>query len=52
MFIGTFDEGNTPMDQFPADVVAASNKFNASGVTNIIIDVTSNGGKCTFWNKC
>ncbi|KAI0289967.1 hypothetical protein BC826DRAFT_913877 [Russula brevipes] len=41
MFIGTF-EGDS--DQFPVDVAAAAKKFKASGVKNILIDVTDNGG--------
>jgi len=41
MFIGTFEGDNS---QFPADVFAAFGRFKASGVKNIIIDVTNNGG--------
>ncbi len=46
MFIGTFAiEGNDNANaQFPADVEAAVNEFKSSGVTNLLIDVTDNGG--------
>jgi hypothetical protein len=46
MFIGTFAiEGNdTANAQFPTDVDAAVNEFKSSGVTNLLIDVTDNGG--------
>ncbi|KAH9059208.1 hypothetical protein EDB87DRAFT_1822873 [Lactarius vividus] len=40
MFIGSF-EGN--FSQFPLDVEAAVRQFTASGVTNLLIDVTNNG---------
>jgi len=49
MFIGTFDSKD--LIQFPADVVAAFNRFKASGVKNILVDVTNNPGPCTFLNK-
>ncbi len=48
MFIGTFEGDN---NQFPADVIAAFGRFKASGVKNIIIDITNNGGLCTFLNR-
>ncbi|KAI0251831.1 hypothetical protein BJV78DRAFT_1282078 [Lactifluus subvellereus] len=41
MFVGSFLGNYT---QFPIDVEAAVNEFKASGVTNLVIDVTSNGG--------
>lgn len=41
MFIGSF-EGN--FTQFQLDVDSAVQQFTASGVTNLIIDVTNNGG--------
>jgi len=46
MFVGTFAiEGNDDATaQFPADVEAAVNEFKSSGVTNLLIDVTDNGG--------
>jgi C-terminal processing protease CtpA/Prc len=49
MFIGTFDSPD--LSQFPADVAAAFDQFKASGVKNILIDVTNNPGPCTFFNK-
>jgi C-terminal processing protease CtpA/Prc len=42
MFIGTFDSDDT--NQFLSDVSAAFDEFKASGVKNILIDVTDNGG--------
>ncbi len=45
MFVGSF-EGD--FDQFPLDVDAAVKQFKASGVTNLLIDVTNNGGSHTF----
>ncbi|KAH8986939.1 hypothetical protein EDB86DRAFT_2809239 [Lactarius hatsudake] len=41
MFVGSFDED---LVQFPLDVDAAVKQFKASGVTNLLIDVTNNGG--------
>ncbi|KAH9169340.1 hypothetical protein EDB89DRAFT_1908637 [Lactarius sanguifluus] len=41
MFVGSF-EG--VFSQFPRDVDAAVKQFKASGVTNLLIDVTNNGG--------
>ncbi|KAH8990805.1 hypothetical protein EDB92DRAFT_2114806 [Lactarius akahatsu] len=41
MFVGSF-EGD--FAQFPLDVDAAVKQFKASGVTNLLIDVTNNGG--------
>ena len=49
MLIGTFDSED--LKQFPADVVAAFAQFKASGVKNILIDVTNNGGSCTPLSK-
>ncbi|KAH9054676.1 hypothetical protein EDB87DRAFT_1428312 [Lactarius vividus] len=41
MFIGSFEED---FAQFPLDVDAAVKQFKASGVTNLLIDVTDNSG--------
>jgi hypothetical protein len=41
MFVGSFG-GN--YSHFPRDVEAAMNQFKASGVENLLIDVTNNGG--------
>ncbi|KAH8986936.1 hypothetical protein EDB86DRAFT_2206928 [Lactarius hatsudake] len=41
MFVGSFEGVIT---QFPLDVDAAVKEFKASGVTNLLIDVTNNGG--------
>lgn len=41
MFVGSF-EGD--FDQFPLDVEAAVLELKASGVTNLLIDLTNNGG--------
>lgn len=49
MFIGSF-EGN--FDQFQLDVDAAVQQFKASGVTNLLIDVTNNGGSFASAIKC
>ena len=49
MFVGSF-EADT--NQFPLDVQAAIEQFKASGVTNLVVDVTNNGGLCTFSAKC
>ena len=49
MFVGSF-EGD--FNQFPLDVQAAVKQFKASGVTNLLVDVTNNGGLCTFSAKC
>jgi hypothetical protein len=46
MFIGSFDQDDISL--FPVDVAAAFDQFKASGVKNILIDVTNNGGPCTF----
>ncbi|KAH9012207.1 hypothetical protein EDB84DRAFT_1645112 [Lactarius hengduanensis] len=42
MFVGSFAPVN--FSQFPVDVEAAVRQFTASGVTNLLIDVTNNGG--------
>ena len=42
MFIGSFESENS--DQFPLDIDAAVKEFKSSGVTNLLIDVTNNGG--------
>lgn len=49
MFVGSF-EGD--FDQFPLDVDAAVTQFKASGVTNLLVDVTNNGGPHAFLNEC
>jgi len=41
MFVGSF-QGT--FSQFPLDVEAAVQQFKAAGVTNLLIDVTNNGG--------
>ena len=51
MFVGSF-EGDP--DQFQHDVDAAINEFKGYGVTNLLIDVTNNGGSHAFlteWRK-
>ena len=45
MFVGSFEDD---LNQFPLDVQAAVEQFKASGVTNLLVDVTNNGGLCTF----
>jgi hypothetical protein len=45
MFVGSF--GGDPI-QFQFDVVDAMNQFKSSGVTNLLVDVTENGGSQTF----
>ena len=42
MFVGSF-EGD--LDEFQTDVVSAINQFKASGVSQVLIDLTNNGGK-------
>ena len=42
MFVGSF-EGD--FDEFQTDVVSAINQFKASGVSQVLIDLTNNGGK-------
>jgi hypothetical protein len=49
MFVGSFE---ADLEQFPRDVNAAVEQFNASGVTNLLIDVTNNPGWCIFSPKC
>jgi hypothetical protein len=45
MYIGTFATSSDAMvNQFPSDVVSAVNEFKASGVSNLMIDVTNNPG--------
>jgi hypothetical protein len=46
MFVGSFEQDD--ISQFPADVAAAFDQFKASGVKNILIDVTNNPGSYTF----
>ena len=45
MFFGSF--AGDPI-QFQFDVVDAISQFKSSGVTNLLIDVTENGGSHTF----
>ncbi len=45
MFVGSF-EGD--FNQFPLDVEATVKQFKASGVSNLLIDVTNNGGSSWF----
>ncbi|KAF8153237.1 hypothetical protein B0H34DRAFT_97367 [Crassisporium funariophilum] len=42
MFVGSFSPAD--FDQFQADTVAAINDFKAAGVTQLLIDLTNNGG--------
>jgi hypothetical protein len=49
MFVGTFDSDD--LNQFPADITAAFAQFKASGVKNILIDVTNNGGLYPLLSK-
>lgn len=44
MFVGSF--GGDPI-QFQFDVADAIDQFKASGVTNLLVDVTENGGSFT-----
>jgi len=45
MVIGSFNAHDEDLNnQFPDDVEAAVNAFKASGVTNLVIDVTNNNG--------
>lgn len=48
MFIGTFL--GDPI-QFIHDVDTAVKEFKSSGVTNVLIDVTNNGGPFTFFRS-
>lgn len=41
MFVGSF---GGDFDGFQADTVAAINSFKAAGVTQLLIDLTNNGG--------
>lgn len=43
MFVGTFEPDD--FDQFQNDTVAAVNAFKAAGVTQVLIDLTNNGGE-------
>jgi len=43
MFVGSFSPAD--FDQFQADTVAAITAFKAAGVTQLLIDLTNNGGK-------
>ena len=42
MFISSFEPDD--LYQFPLDIDAAVKEFKSSGVTNLLIDVTNNGG--------
>ncbi|KAF5325046.1 hypothetical protein D9619_009605 [Psilocybe cf. subviscida] len=42
LFVGTFEPDD--FDQFQNDTVAAVNAFKAAGVTQVLIDLTNNGG--------
>ena len=45
MVIGSFNAHDEDLNnQFPDDIEAAVNAFKASGVTNLVIDVTNNNG--------
>ena len=46
MFFGNF--AGDPI-QFQFDVIDAFNEFKASGVTNLLVDVTGNPGSHTFF---
>jgi hypothetical protein len=45
MFIGSF---GGDFNQTQVDIAAAFDQFHASGVTNLVIDVTNNGGLYGF----
>jgi hypothetical protein len=45
MFVGSFQ---ADVDQFTREVDAVVKHFKASGVKNLLIDVTNNGGSCTL----
>lgn len=54
MFVGSF---GGDFDGFQADTVAAINSFKAAGVTQLLIDLTNNGGvlfdrSSLFWLTC
>lgn len=46
MFVGSFSPAD--FDQFQADTVAAVASFKAAGVSQLLIDLTNNGGKLAF----
>jgi hypothetical protein len=48
MFVGNF-EGD--FNQTQVDIAAAFDQFYASGVTNLVIDVTNNGGLYGFMTE-
>ena len=48
MFVGSF--AGDPV-QFQFDVVDTIRQFKASGVTNLLVDVTENGGSHTFFTS-
>lgn len=43
MFVGSFEPDD--FDQFQSDVVATTAAFKAAGVTQLLIDLTNNGGE-------
>jgi len=49
MFVGSF---GGDLNQTQVDIMIAFNQFHASGVKNILIDVTNNGGLLKFVMKC
>lgn len=44
MFVGSFSLATSLFSTFQTDVVSAINNFKAAGVTNLLIDLTNNGG--------
>lgn len=49
MYVGSFDGD---IIQTQVDIAAAFKQFKASGVTNLVIDVTNNGGLYGFMMEC
>lgn len=47
MFVGSFEPDD--FDQFQADVVATTAAFKSAGVTQLLIDLTNNGGGQNFY---
>jgi len=45
LFVGSF-EGDE--EQFQQDTLSAINTFTSSGVKQLIVDITNNGGGCLF----
>jgi hypothetical protein len=50
IFVGTFDSNNNndTFNHFQVDVRNAINQFKSSGVANLLIDITNNGGMYTY----